>query len=202
MSEITIRIGSESGRVFVKSPFNKAFVARARELNGKWVASSSEWAFDGRDEARVREACIELYGNDGSTQASLVTLRVTLGSWDGPDITLGGRSLVRRRGRDYRVNLGEGVVVLEGGFPSCGGSMKNPRVDPQDGTVLEVRDFPESLARTLVPDAGRGSSGFAVEIVSAQLPPTPAVDESTKADAIAQIKSLMAQHCITVGELQ
>lgn len=162
---VQIRIGSETGRVYVKSPYNKTFVTKSRDLNGKWIASTSEWMFDGRDEARVRALCVELYGTDGATRAALVTLRVTLGDWDGPEITLGGRTLVRRRGRDSRADLGDGVIILTGGFPGWGGSVKNPRVNPQDGTVLEVRDFPEPLARELVPDAGRGR-GFQVEIIS------------------------------------
>lgn len=228
MCDIRIRIGTQTGRVFVKSPYHAGFVTEARKLNGKWVNTEEfggEWAFDGRDEQRVRDLCIRLYGTDGRTQASLVTLRVTLGSWDGSDITLGGRSLVRRKGRDYRVELGDGVVVLEGGFPSSGGSVKNPRVDARDGTVLEVRDYPEELARELLPDAERGSSGFSVEIVGEPYLPrtTPiAVDPLTtaveaglaringeavavmdpKVAALAQIREIMNAHGITVDDLR
>ena len=167
-STVSIRIGKETGRVYVKSPYNKNFVDAAGKLNGKWVSGSGEWAFDGRDEARVRESCIAIYGTDGTTQAALVTLRVTLGGIDGIEITLGGRSLVRRPGRDSRVKLGDGVVVLEGGFPSSGGSVKNPRVAPLPGTVLEVRDFPAALASELGPTGGKTAAGFAVDVV---LPP-------------------------------
>src|SRR5262245_3911911 len=120
MSDVSVRIGAETGRAFVKSPYNVQFVAEARTLNGTWVSSSQEWAFDGRDEQRVRDRCVRLYGTDGRTSAARVTLRVTLGSHDGPEITLGGRVLVRRKGRDSRAELGDGVVVLEGGFPSSG----------------------------------------------------------------------------------
>jgi hypothetical protein len=213
---VQIRIGTETGRVYVKSPYNKAFVERARELNGKWVASTSEWGFDGRDEQRVRDLCIELYGTDGRTQTNLVTLRVALGSRDGSDISLGGRSLVRRKGRDYRAELGEGVIVLEGGFPSSGGSVKNPRVAPHDGTVLEVRDFPESLAKDLLSDSVQivGESYTPKAVVLAPDPLTQAIEsglarinaEGTaaidpKSQAIASIRAMMAEHGISKEDL-
>lgn len=188
MSDVAIRIGSDTGRVYVKSPYNKLFVSRAKGLNGKWVSSTGEWSFDGRDEQRVRDLCTELYGTDGRTQALLVTLRVTLGSIDGRDITLGGRSLVRRRERDYNVNLGDGVIVLAGGFLGSGGSVKNPRVAPRAGTILEVRDFPEAKARELGPDGGQGRAGFNVEIVGE--PYLPATSQAPATQPAAQVDPL------------
>src|SRR5262249_34583730 len=104
-------------------------------------------------------------------------------------LELGGRVLAQRPGRDDRVQLGEGVVVVAGGFPARGGSAKNTCVDPRPGTVLEVRDFPVALARKLA--GGRGKP--AVTIV------TP-VDP--KAEAVAKIRALMLRHAITAEELR
>ena len=56
-----------------------------------------------------------------------------------------GRLLVERRSRDYEVKLGNKVVVLSGGFPKSGGSMKYPSCAPYEGTILKVRDVPVTI---------------------------------------------------------
>jgi hypothetical protein len=139
----------ENGQLSVKSPFNKKFVEFARSRNGRWTGE--EWVFDPRDEKALREHLMLYYATDGENVAPTCTIRWELQALDGAEINLGGRMCARRRGRDYRVELGEGVVVLQGGFPASGGSVKNPRVDPNDDTVLEIRDFPLALARSLIP---------------------------------------------------
>ena len=54
--------------------------------------------------------------------------------------------LCERRGRDERVKLGDGVVIVEGSFAGSGGSRANPKLITDDrAVVLEVRDVPECL---------------------------------------------------------
>jgi hypothetical protein len=188
VAEVRIRV--EGKEVHVTSPYNVSFINQARSLNGKWDRDQGEWVFDARDEGRVRKLCLWYYGTDGDTAGPLTTLHVSLdGCGYETDLELGGRVLARRPGRDYRVQLGEGVVLIAGGFPARGGSAKNPCVDPRPGTVLEVRDFPLALARKLA--AARGKP--AVKIV------TP-VDP--KAEALAKIRALMRTHGITAEELK
>lgn len=67
-----------------------------------------------------------------------------------------GRNVAHRANRDWRVQLGDGVVVVSGGFPPRGGSSKHPGLDPLDETVLEVRDVPKPLVQQAIetyPDA-------------------------------------------------
>jgi len=146
---------SGKDRVYVTTPYNPVFVQRARELNGTWHAESKRWSFDSRDEASIREVCIAIYGTDGSpVEGPLVTVLVRLTDdvgdvfQDTDTLFLLGREVASRRGRDYGVRLGEGVVTRSGGFPSSGGSARNPRLDPLLNTVLEVRDVPLALAQS------------------------------------------------------
>jgi hypothetical protein len=86
----------------------------------------------------------ELFGDENEP---LVTVQLRLGPCYGLDeLLFGGRVIARRRYRDAAVLLGEGVIILSGGFPSRGGSMKHPRLAPLDNTILQVRDVPVSLA--------------------------------------------------------
>ncbi len=100
-------------------------------------------------------------------------------------------------------------MVLSGGFPGSGGSVKNPRVDPKEGTVLEVRDFPRKLAEEVKANGWYANvSGTAVEIVDEAIS-TPSVSISDMNDAAAEEKSkaisaihvLMATHGITIADL-
>ena len=144
-----MKIQTANGKTVVESPYHPLFVSGARALNGKY--SEGTWSFDARDESRVRELCREVYGTDGADAADLVTLRVSLGSGGYSDsLFVAGRQVASRRGRDNAVKLGDGVILVSGGFPSWGGSMKYPALEPKEGTVLLVRDVPRPAAEKAV----------------------------------------------------
>jgi hypothetical protein len=151
MKVSVIKSGSE---LFVDTPYNSRFVKAAKDMGGKW--NGGNWKFDARDEQRVRELCMATYGSDGVT-SDLVTLRITLGPGDGEyagPVELHGRTIARALGRDSGAKLGDGVVLLEGGF-SSGGSVKNWRTTVKEGTTVLVRDFPRIPAEALVADGDR-----------------------------------------------
>jgi hypothetical protein len=145
---MTVTIKVAGGKVAVASPYHPDFPSAARRLGGRWDAAAKTWAFDARDEARVRALCVDVYGTDGSpaTTASLVTIRYEVSGAEGDAIFVAGRQVARRHSRDARAVLGEGVIVIKGGFPSSGGSARYPRLCGE-GTVLEIRDVPEQHAR-------------------------------------------------------
>lgn len=145
---MTISIKTAGGALECRSPYNSIFVERARNLGGKFRGGA--WYFDARDESRVRELCREVYGSDGDS-SDTVTLRI---EWQedrantcGP-LAVSGRTIATAFGRDSGAKLGEGVVVLSGGF-SSGGSVKNWQTKVAAGTVVLVRDFPRSMAEAL-----------------------------------------------------
>lgn len=143
---MTIKIEHQNDAIIVEAPYHPDFPAAARKLGGCW--NKPVWTFDVRDEDRVRELCMEIYGDDGRPQ-ELVNLRVNIDgivSYESQtSLYIAGREIVRIYGRDSGARLGKGVVVLKGSF-SSGGSRKNPDVEHDPGTIVEIRDVPRTAA--------------------------------------------------------
>lgn len=155
MDDVTITIAN---RVQLVCPYDPDFPAKAAALGGYFRGGT--WFFDLRDEQRVRDLVKAVYGTDGSdVDQPTVTVRVDayalIGTRSCAELRLAGRSLVSRRARDSRVQLGTGVIVAEGSFPSSGGSVKSPSLFPKAGTVLEVRDLSPGVARKMIGQGGK-----------------------------------------------
>lgn len=105
------------------------------------------------------------------TDKKLCTVNIDFDRLEGPirgDFYKFGRRIAGRFHRDSGVLLGQGVSILSGGFPDSGGSRQYPKLDPLPGTVLVVRDVPETSARdALTEDPGGYSliSGDAEKII-------------------------------------
>ncbi len=149
MSIVIERSGSY---ITVVAPFHPAWKAAARDLGGRWLAKQRAWEFDIRDEPRVREVLVDIYGTTGDDAPELVDVEYELSTSEGSRQTLYavGRELAHRPGRDNPVRLGNKVGVLRGGFPANGGSRNGPKLEPFAGTVLIVRDVPRRLADEVV----------------------------------------------------
>lgn len=166
---MNIKIYTSETSITVHAPYNTIFIAAAKRLGGKWVTPN--WVFDIRDEGRVRELCMQIYGSDGRVQ-DLCTVRAELDSssknYAGP-IEIAGRTVARAYGRDSGAKLGEGIVLLKGGFDS-GGSVKNWKTITKDGTVVLVRDFPRAIAQKMIED---GATWLSIE------PEAPVINHDT-----------------------
>ncbi|MYV63273.1 hypothetical protein GTW37_32775 [Streptomyces sp. SID4931] len=193
----TVRVFTlDSGRVALVSPYNAELIEGARDLGGDWDGASRHWHFDGRDEVRVRELARTIFGTDGSAEqeGDTVTVRWAiegLATAKGDnELTLGGRRIAVRRGRDERVRLARGVVIIAGGFPAAAGSMRYPALAPQDGTVLEIRDFPRSAVPTDDPDITIvDEDEVDVEKLTAEL----TAERTQLLDRLAQIDATLAE---------
>ncbi|MFH8350221.1 hypothetical protein [Streptomyces sp. NPDC018045] len=155
---IQLDTGPNVGRIALVSPYNADMVQSCKDLGGKWDQAAKCWHFDSRDEDRVRELAREVFGTDGSSadEADTVTVRYSIGGLGAGGhrldrLILAGREIVIRRYRDEPPRLGQGVVLISGGFASQGGSTRYPSLAAEPGTVLEVRDIP----RAAVPDDPR-----------------------------------------------
>lgn len=140
--EIDIQI--DGGKLLLASPYHPDFPAEARKLGGRFDRDGGKtWVFDARDEDRVRALCVRIFGTDGSP-AELVTIRLDPErlAYGESEIWLCGRKIAWRPGRDDEVRLGDGVILISGGFPGSGGSRQYPRLQPKAGTILEIRDLP------------------------------------------------------------
>jgi hypothetical protein len=156
---VSVKVVTTGTTTTLHSPYDPTLPSKARAIGGRWNGAAKAWQFDARDEPRVRELAIEVYGSDGSdgsdTGQPTVTVRVPVTGVD-DEFRVAGRRLAHRPGRDDAVRLAPGVVIVTGGFSPSGGSVKNPRLEEDEGTVLEVRDVPALQAQRMVAEAGGG----------------------------------------------
>jgi hypothetical protein len=150
-----LKIEDRNGKiaVIISAPlgFLPAFNTWAKNQGARWDKSLPGWGgFDTRDTERVRERCLRHFGTDG-TPCDMCDITGYKPA-ENPDYFC-GRLVAERAGRDQSVALGRGVVVLSGGFPGSGGSVKNPRLDAKEGTRIEIRDVPLALAREFCEDS-------------------------------------------------
>lgn len=132
--------------IVVKTPYHPLFLKVARALNAEHDGQDDAWVFDSRDETRVRQALVDVFGTDGSGEVELATARVKLiGPINAKAYFAFGRRVAIRWRRDDPVKLGQGVVIVEGEFPEWGGSARAPDLLPKGQVVVEVRDAPKFL---------------------------------------------------------
>ncbi len=148
MSIITVTTSGD--RTFVECPYDPDWTLDAKQAGGRWEPVSRRWAFDARDEARVRQILLDTFGSDGQPSPT-VTARITVGpmTTNMAELRLAGRVILWQPSRDARTRLGENVVLIEGRLLG-GGSRNNPQINATIGTILELRDWPEA-AVALIP---------------------------------------------------
>lgn len=140
-----------STKLKLVTPYSPTLPARCRALGGAWSADAKAWYFDLRDADRVRSLCLDAFGIDPlaepDEQPELVTVRLEMDAFNtrAAELWIFGREVVSQPGRDSSTRLGQGVVVISGGF-SGGGSRANPAMNAKAGTIIEVRDVPRPLA--------------------------------------------------------
>lgn len=153
-----INITTAGGKLDVVSPYHPDMPRQAKSLGGRWNSAGRSWVFDQRDEDRVRDMLRSIFGTDGSPadQADLVTIRWDISGYcqtkGDNELRLGGRLVASRRTRDADVRLGEGVVLISGGFPGSAGSMQYPALAAKDNTIIEVRDIPRAVVASAAAD--------------------------------------------------
>ena len=146
-----VKILKENGIIKVKSPYNETFVKKARGIKGKW--DGEYWCFDNKNEDVLKEFLIEIYGTDGETFYKTVRVELDLDKYEGATSTtvkIGELVIAERLGRDKDVLLSKDTVIVSGGFPSSGGSVKTPRLDTLDGVkLLDDKDDVEKIKKEI-----------------------------------------------------
>jgi hypothetical protein len=141
MSKQEIRLKIIDDKIKVITPYNSKFVAKARNLRGKWEGGA--WWFDDSLLDYVRETMIENFGTTGETPYETCTLLVTnyTESIVNDSVRLFERTIVvKPYSRDGYAKLGDGIILLSG-TAHCGGSRNNPAACISKAT-FEIRDFP------------------------------------------------------------
>lgn len=146
-----MKIIKDGNEIKVESPYNENFVARAKEIGGKW--SKPYWVFTERVEERLNEILIAVYG-EGFEKVDTVDIEIDLDaymSYGAHEVTFKGLTIARRVYRDSSVIISENAFVNAGAFEKSGGSRSNPRVTWNPGTTVVV-----SVPKTLVGDLPKG----------------------------------------------
>ena len=131
----------ENGTISVVSAYNGAWVARAKELGGKWNGNASAWQFPETIEDLVRDALMDIYGEDGKPTEK-VTIDIKLDTEDDIEqsLVIAGVEFLTRRDRDSAVGVRNGAIIVKGSFKKSGGSLQYPRIGcPTSETVLRVQ---------------------------------------------------------------
>ena len=147
-----ISVTQEGDALYVQSPYNEDFNEWVKGRNATWDRSRG-WKLDARDEEAVREKLMDIYGTDGRAVEMVDVRYDTAQGWgfDGDQqVFMMGRSILRKKHRDRKPMLGDGVVILQGALKEHGGSMKYPEIKHTDNLILEIRDVPRSLAEPFV----------------------------------------------------
>lgn len=132
----------ENEFIKVNSPYNSLFIKRAKEIGGKW--ESPYWKFKLENKEIVENALLDIYGESGNGAKEEVEFNVHLDVIGSPQtLWIGTLPICSRQRRDSNVRLEENVIVVKGGFPERGGSAKYPDLNPEEGTVLNVKHFPK-----------------------------------------------------------
>ena len=133
----------EDGKVKVQSEYNREFVKKAHEVQGKW--ESPFWTFPEENEELVRNALFEVYGEDGRVHET-VSVDLDMEKYPyGRTVNLDSVEIAVRKWRDSPVQVAGNTIVIAGGFCDCGGSRTNPRVTCETGTVLRIKDIPVEI---------------------------------------------------------
>ena len=131
--------------LFVKTPYHPEYPKIARQLGGLWQPITRRWAFDPRNEERVREAVVKIYGTDG-TDVDLVTIRyqLTYKDYNKRSLYIAGRMVARRKYPGQRIEIGDGVIVINGEFHDRGRLLDGENVE------IEMKDVPRLMAEKWV----------------------------------------------------
>lgn len=196
-----ISITQTDKKITLDSPYHPDMPARARAIGGRWDRAKRHWCFDIRDADRVRELAFDIYGTDGSARVEMVDVRVPL-AWHarhhrGTEIYGFGRLLAKRTYRDSPPRLGDSVILVEGAFLRRGGSVKNPSVEPDEDSVLLVRDVPRALAERTIAEGSREWSGAEIvtKISTRTLPPIE-LDQGQ----VAELEAYARRHDLSLDE--
>ena len=142
-----MKVTVENGKIKVVSLYNRGYISRTKQIQGKWAAPC--WEFPEENKEQVKDLLIECYGECGSLgDVNTVNIEIDLDKYNGEvneAVKLGAMTLVSRPHRDREVVFAPNVMLVAGGFDETGGSAKYPRVCAHEGTVLRVKCVPTSV---------------------------------------------------------
>lgn len=167
---------------YITTPYNPEFVGRIKAMGGKWDASGKRWKVNAQSVDVVREAMLDVYGQNDlpGTEGELVTVVVTTQDYQYADhcaYTLFGKTIATAWGRDSGARVGEDVAFIEG-KPGSGGSVKNWKTVIPSDSRFEIYNVPRAIYER---DKDALPEGISAEIK----PSAPAAKRACGIDALA-----------------
>ena len=149
-----INIAEHNGKLTVSTPYDKDYIAKARDLGGKWQSAEKVWSFNSELREDVEAALKEVFMWRPSVEANeqTVTLRITINkSMTGykESIKFGPYVLAQAYGRDTGAKPGQHVAKISGTIRS-GGSVKNWETRISAGTTFKIVNVPKTIADELI----------------------------------------------------
>lgn len=128
-----IQIKRTGGEIEIIAPYSTENNDKFRSRGGKYDRERG-WYFP--ETPATEEMILSLWGQE--SPLCTVAIRPEDCESCGNQLKLGGYVVASRRGRDYRVEMSEGVAIYSGEFERSGGSVKSPRVTWSGDVLLHV----------------------------------------------------------------
>ena len=140
--KITIR----NGKAHITSPYNTEFIAKVKEMGGRWDASNKTWAISQDLVEEAREIMRDVYGmDDQQTDTETTDVRIKfvddVESGYRAGINIMGREIAKAWGRDTGARTGDGVVFVAG-KPESGGSANHWKTIIPAGCEIVIKGVP------------------------------------------------------------
>lgn len=149
----SIKVTTANGSAYIRSPYNRDFVARVKALGGKWNADTRDWVIREESLEAARAAMMDIYGETDIPAAETVTVIAEFLRDDYADrgsYSLLGKTIAQAWGRDSGAKVGEGCAFVAG-QPESGGSAKNWRTNIYAGSIVAIYDVPKDFAEREIP---------------------------------------------------
>lgn len=150
---------AENNILHVVCPRHPAFSQFARNHRARRNRSLRAWEFPAKSRSAIADRLVDLYGTDGSPGPTCDVRIQAAANLEATrrGIFALGREVALAFGRDTGAIPGPSTVLVEGNIYS-NGSRTYWTTQIRKGTVLEVRDVPEALARKFVRENRSGQN--------------------------------------------
>jgi len=147
-----------NGKAHITTPYNQDFVAKIKNIGGRWDASSKTWTVSESMIDEAREIMRQVYGKDDQqTDTPSTDIRIRFNkevSVLQAGITLYGKTIAKAWGRDSGARVGDDVAFITG-KPISGGSVKNWHTIIEAGSEIVVKNVPLTLIGSELPEGAQ-----------------------------------------------